>query len=263
MDRRQWIPILPLFKKHPCAYCGCPADSTDHTPPKCLLPRDRLHGLELMTVPACAHCNQEYSNDEQRFRAILAAVSFAEEDRVAFGDGGEVFRAMEKDARLRELIHNRLSNDGFFQVDDEILQIVSRVMAKTAAGILFYEFGKVVPIQELRFVGVSHSSSIEPTAFIEQHRRNDALYEEVTPSCRQLERQVLAMMGHAPRNMPKWKDYVPGSFAYMFLRRSNQRILVAMNVHQCLTVLVEGPWPKSAGPRRGGKPPLKRKKREV
>jgi hypothetical protein len=56
-----------------CAYCNSAASTRDHIPPRSLftppLPRN------LITVPACAACNQGFSNDDEVFRnefSILA-----------------------------------------------------------------------------------------------------------------------------------------------------------------------------------------------
>lgn len=61
-----------------CAYCGEPATTYDHAPPQCLytppLPSN------LVTVPACAACNNGVSKDDAEFRNHLSimAGSFGE-----------------------------------------------------------------------------------------------------------------------------------------------------------------------------------------
>lgn len=66
-----------------CAYCGKPATTDDHVPPQCLytppLPSN------LVTVPACATCNNGASNDDAEFRSHLSimAGSFGESANAA------------------------------------------------------------------------------------------------------------------------------------------------------------------------------------
>ena len=116
-------------------------------------------------------------------------------------------------------------------------------------------FGRLIAPAELEIVAVEHAVNVNPLALVEQHRRDDGGWAEVTPSCRELERQVLGVFGEPPPNMPEWRAYVPDFFEYMFIRRSSYTLLAAMKLHNALTVLVESPWPTRAGPRRGGRPP--------
>ena len=48
-----------------CAYCGGPATSHDHIPPVKLFPQPRTS--DLITVPACAACNNVASQDDEYF----------------------------------------------------------------------------------------------------------------------------------------------------------------------------------------------------
>src|SRR5690606_18999686 len=54
-----------------CVYCGtAPATTRDHVPPRCLFPKPTP---SLVTVPACAPCNEGCSKDDVYFRDILVA----------------------------------------------------------------------------------------------------------------------------------------------------------------------------------------------
>lgn len=255
MDRRKWFPTLPLFGAPACCYCGQPANSSDHTPPECLLPKRLPDNFQAMTIPACTTCNGGYSNDEKRVAAIVSTVSFTSEDREAVSAGGWVHLALQADRALNDFIAERLGDDGLFRPDAPVIQAISRIMAKTTTGLLFYEFGRLVPVGRVEMIAVQHAQNLHPLALIELHRRDDAGWAEVTPSGRELERQVQAACGQVPKNMPKWRVYVPDFFEYMFIRRSNNALLTAMKLHNALTVLVECPWPSRAGPRRRGRPP--------
>ena len=212
-----------------------------------------------MTIPACSTCNGGYSADEMRLAAVVCTVSFMRQDREAVAVGGWVHSAMQSDAALGSFISSRLGADGIFRPDAAVVHVVGRIMAKTATGLLFHEFGRLVPPGKLEIVAVEHTKNTNPLALVEQHRRDDGGWAEVTASGRELERQVLAICGQPPPNMPKWRVYVPDFFEYMFIRRSNNALLAAMKLHNALTVLVESPWPTRAGPRRRGRPPSTRR----
>jgi len=80
----------------PCVYCGVrEATTRDHVPPKGIF--GRPEGAQLVTVPACARCNQGASRDDERFRTLL---SF----KVGpYGSGREALSAKTG----RTLAHNR------------------------------------------------------------------------------------------------------------------------------------------------------------
>lgn len=254
MDTRKWLPSLPLFGSSKCVYCGGAADTSDHTPPRCFLPRKLPTNIQLMTIPACSPCNRSFQMDELRAAAIICAVSFTDYDRAAVAEGGWLHAAMQRDRRLRDFIDNRLQRDGMFGVDNTAADVFSRVLIKTAVGLLFYEFGQVIAREELKIIGLEHTHNVQPDAFVELHRRVEPGWAEVTPSCRELERQVMALCGIRPRNMPRWKIHVAGFFEYMLIRRTNAKLLCAIKIHDAITVVVESRWPFRAGPLRKGKP---------
>lgn len=57
MDRRE------------CAYCGAPATTRDHVPPRSLFPKPRPQNL--ITVPSCPKCNNAQSRNDELFRIAL------------------------------------------------------------------------------------------------------------------------------------------------------------------------------------------------
>jgi hypothetical protein len=254
MDMRKW---LSPAAAHRCVYCSRLADTSDHTPPRCLLPRPLPDRVQVMTVRSCRSCNDGYSQDEQKTAAVICTVSFLEEDRHALASGGWLHSTMQKDASLRDFISTRLGDDGIFRPDREVIDVISRIMTKTTLGLLLHEFCRLVPLKDIRFLDVEHSRDVHPSAFVERHRRDDHLWAEVSPSVRMLRRSVIAETGFAPPNMGRWHTYVPSCLEYMPIRRSNDKLLMALNVHDALVFLFECPWPARAGPRRGGKPPIR------
>lgn len=211
-----------------------------------------------MTVPACARCNVQFSADEKRAAAILGTVSFTSADRLAVAPGGWMYQTIHADVALRHFMGAHLGQDGIFHVDESVVQILRRVMTKTAVGLLFYEFGRAIPPKKVQLVGIEHSRNIDASAFVEINRHEGHEYAEVTASGRQLERQVVALFGdRCPPYMPDWKVYIPEFFEYMFIRRTAKTLLTALKLHDTLTVLLECPWPSKAGPQRGACPPRK------
>jgi hypothetical protein len=235
-------------------YCGGISDSSDHTPPQCLLPRKLPASFQAMTVPACAACNNSYSQDEMRLAAIIGTISFTTADREAVAPGGWIYSALQQDNALRAFINDRLGSDGIFRVEGDVVCVLTRVMQKTAAGLLFYEFGKLIRPSDCTILTAEHSKNIEATALVESYRRDDSGWPEVTPSGRELERHVMAAYGLPPRHMPKWRIYVPEFFEYMFIRRSNRKLLCAIKLHDALTILLQCAWASAAGPRRRSRP---------
>lgn len=254
MDPKKWLSKDPLFGSVQCIYCGGMGETSDHTPPRVLLPREPPVGLQFMTVPACRACNAGFSNDEARAAAIIATVSFTDYDRHATAVGGWLYSAKEHDHTLARFIDERIGTDGVFQVDETVLEVLVRVFTKTAIGLIFFEFGRIVPGDRLRLLGLEHTRNILPDALVEQFRRADGGWPEVTPSGRELERYVMALEGLSPRHITRWKRYLPEFFEFKFIKRSDHSLLCAMNFHDALTALFECPWPSDAGPRRRGKP---------
>jgi hypothetical protein len=196
-----------------------------------------------------------------RTAAVICTVSFTDADQIAVAPGGWVHLAMQRDSTLRDFVNTRLGADGVFHPDNKVREAIARVMKKTAAGLLFHEFGRIVPLSTIALIAIEHAKNVHPSALAEIHRREGAGWAEVTPSGRELERQVAALLGNeAPPHMPKWREYISGFFEFMFLRRSKGTMLTAMKIHDALTVLVESPWPARAGPRRKGRPPRRKKK---
>ena len=130
MDPRKWLPNSPLFRTPACVYCGGSADTSDHTPPRCLLPKKLPEDVQAMTVPACTKCNGGFAEDEMRVAAVVCTVSFMQADCDAVSPGGWVHSAMQSDNALHEFISSRLSDDGTFHPDHVVRDTVSRIMAK-------------------------------------------------------------------------------------------------------------------------------------
>ena len=75
-----------------CVYCGEPATTEDHVPPKNLFPSNTTG---LIKVPACLSCNNDSSKDDEFFRCVLV-----NDDRVYQNpEAGEIVAAYERSLR--------------------------------------------------------------------------------------------------------------------------------------------------------------------
>lgn len=262
MNPKRWLPRHPLFGSPVCVYCGGIATTRDHTPPRAFLPRKLPQNVNLMTVPACAACNAGFAADETRAAAIITTVSFTAADRVATAPGGWLHSAKSGDRALARFIEDRIGADARFMPDDEAMRVLSRILIKTVVGLVFFEYGRIIPRGQLEVVGIEHSRNTIPDAFLEANRHVGVGWAEVTPSGRELERQVLAAFGLPPKVATTWTEYVPEFFAYIFIKRSDQTLLCGVRLHDALTALVRCPWPAAAGPLRTGKPGMARSSRK-
>ena len=97
MDRRDnsGFPRQQSLLRAPevCIYCGAPADTRDHVPPRLLL--EEPLPPNLLTVPACWKCNNGCSDDERYVRDALHLVGFGEISREKTAPGGVVARSLE------------------------------------------------------------------------------------------------------------------------------------------------------------------------
>ena len=79
---------------------------------------------------------------------------------------------MQTDRALSEFISSRLGDDGIFRPDAPVIEVISRIMAKTTTGLLFHEFGRLVPTNRVAMIAVEHTQNTHPLAIIELHRRD-------------------------------------------------------------------------------------------
>lgn len=201
-----------------------------------------------MTIPACISCNSSFQKDEQLVAAIISTVSFTPED-VASANDGWLAKTKARDSRIRQFIDSRMTSDGYFQPDDLTIRAISKVAVKTAVGLLFYEYGRVVQRQDVAVLGIDHAKRIDPNAFIENFRIPSG-WAEVTPSGKQLERQVQAAFGISPKGATPWREFLPEFFEYKFISGLNSKLLIGLKFHDAILVVLESPRPSSAGPNR-------------
>ena len=193
-----------------------------------------------------------------RTAAVVCTVSFTDGDRIAVAPGGWVHSAMQRDIALRDFINTRFGADGVFRPDGAVMEAISRVMTKTAAGLLFHEFGRMVPLRDIALVAVEHAQNVPPSALAESYRRDDAGWAEVRPSGRELERQVVALSGHEPPNMPKWRVYRSVVLRVYVSSPLESHALDGDETSRRADGAAGVPMASRAGPRRKGRPRKRR-----
>src|SRR6056297_1597568 len=70
---------MPKQQRGRCYFCGKPATSSEHVPPKCIFPEqkdlpDEDYRKNLITVPSCDKHNAAKSRDDEFLMACLAPV---------------------------------------------------------------------------------------------------------------------------------------------------------------------------------------------
>ncbi len=136
-----------------CIYCGKPATTVDHVPPKGLIRPVRR--VNLWTVDACDGCNRGVCQDEEYFRLMVvgALCHTAEADEVF---DGPISRSMEKRPSKESWLFDSLGQlDGRPYIEWEPVAL-HRVAVKITAG-LAHRLGVAQP-------SVTSRSSIEELA---------------------------------------------------------------------------------------------------
>jgi hypothetical protein len=123
-----------------CLYCGRPADTREHVPPKALL--EKPWPIDLRTVPACGPCNRSWSLDEEYLAVVLAHVGDVPHHAAKIEDGGTVDRALQSSPNLEDRIIRSLSvnADGRVLFRPEIERIAA-VVEKVAFGLHALKYG--------------------------------------------------------------------------------------------------------------------------
>jgi hypothetical protein len=172
-----------------CVLCGVRAATTsDHIPPKSIFPKPRPS--DLITVPACFHCNNSSSRHDEEFRVFLSA---------QIGMGSEATRKLWKHDALRTLHHNRRLRDhvvnrswlvdvrtpaGVYLGQRRVLEIPFRaynsVINRTVRGLYYHHFGKILGRRVACQVKTLHSVPSELKPIVQRMSLssvgNDALF---------------------------------------------------------------------------------------
>lgn len=214
-----------------CIYCGAPAVTRDHVPPRAIL--ESPYPNNLRTVPSCRECNNGYSKDEEYFLILLAQVSPSAFLQARCADGGTINRALSR----RPALHNRLINA--FDVDDDeeddpedrgriVIRPehdrVERIIRKIALGLYVLRFGRVPAIGSI--------SSVATYLYCARHDRPAPYF--------------IAKFTEKFRSK-LWVQTQRKVFSHIFVRDpiSSSRVWCVMDIHESLWGVVHLPNPRS------------------
>jgi hypothetical protein len=222
-----------------CVYCGRRATTKDHVPPRCLL--EKPYPANLLTVDSCALCNRGWSKDEEYWLIALSHVGFTKTLASKLDEGGQVFRALDRNERLDDRIRNSLhpgpDNRVYFTPEKERL---ARIAAKIALGLYSSKYGRSPRLDKFGPVEIHHH--LESGLVERQHFISTATG-----------RVPLATVNNR-FEFKLWTVVQPGTFAYIFVRTwfrygLSSRLACLMVFHGTLLAAVGCPWPggRSAG----------------
>jgi len=236
----------------------------------------------LITLPACKKCNSGFSFDEDVVKTLIALTS-THPDLVAEREpGGRIERAMARDKRFRSVIEEARREDGNYEMAGELLASFDRVMKKTAQGLFFGLYQRLVSAHEIEVLFISDQRFATPDQVVDQIRPplfrdiTDEPLPEITPSSWPVREPIffvtlqtepgtppLQRLFRMVRETPVvWEDFQPDVFRFGFVKSESGRAVCVMDLWKTLVVAVAAPWPDSRGPlRRGRKNPRSRDKR--
>lgn len=267
----------PLPDATKCVYCGGPAGTNDHAPPKCFLRKPLPSNL--ITVPACTECNSGFSADENLVRNLIALVSPRPELVAERQPDGRVTRALARDARLRGLIDGCRRQDGNYELAGDVLTSFDRVLKKTVQGLYFGLYERFVPRDQLHLTLISDQRLTTPEQVVDQVRPpafRDITEEplpDITPSSWVVREPVYFVTlqpasGGEPvqrlfrlvRETPvDWVEFQPDVFRFGFVQAEDGRAVCVLDLWKTLVAAVSAPWPGNRGPlRKGRNNPLSR-----
>ncbi|MBG7615612.1 hypothetical protein IWC96_10010 [Brevundimonas sp. BAL450] len=206
----------PLF----CLYCGRPADTYDHVPPKVLL--ETPYPPNLRMVPACQPCNGGWSSDEDYVVTVLAYIGATSRLQAKAMEGGKVDRSLVGAPLFEDRLIRSLSvtSDGEVAISVEMDRIAT-VTEKIVMGLHALRYGR----------------GPEPEAF--------SCIAVVGPG-REPPPALRAALGNWPGMKPKrWTTVQAGVFGFVFVRApsGDAPLWCVINLHETLVVVVRCPAP--------------------
>jgi hypothetical protein len=207
-----------------CVYCGNPASTGDHVPPRALLVRPFPNNLR--KVRSCLDCNHGASLDEQYFLVLLGQISTSPFIVEKLAPGGQIDRTLTRSPALDERLLSALSVDedsGRIVIEPEHAR-VHRVIRKMAIGLFVLRYGWA-PAPE--FVG---PISVHPYNIRDQRPPH----------------HFIATFTERFR-AKRWRRVQAGVFSYIFVRdpMHSGKVWCVMDIYDCLWAVVQLPNPKS------------------
>ena len=210
-------------RRRTCVYCANRATTRDHVPPRLLL--EKPYPNNLITVPACNSCNNEFSADEEYFLTILAHVATANSLVSKIADGGVVDRALSASAKKSAVLESSLqatNHDGVsIWLQPDWIR-VGLIVRKIAQGLYYHRYNQAVADIDVRDIGAYPYN----------------IRDQRPP-------EIIAAT-HSERFLPKkWQHIQPGIFSYIFVRHSfdQSRLTCVVDVHSTAWLVASFPSP--------------------
>lgn len=215
----------PIRDRGLCIYCGSPADTDDHVPPKCFLEQPLPDNP--IKVPSCFRCNNRSSLDEEYAIALLSLVGITNSLTAKSAEGGRVDRAFQRRPSFEQRFIDRMKMDelGRVAVLPEFERLDS-VLTKVVAGLYWNRYERMVSRERLGPIGywLLASEQVPAEVFISTYSERFRL--------------------------KRWRIVQPGVFAYIFARLQDGSLSCIVRWHETLWVTCVVPHPSG---RRGRK----------
>ncbi len=138
-----------------CVYCGQPATTKDHVPPKGIFPPPRPSSL--ITVPSCLTCNNTASRDDVYFRTVLPLIRHVAENPEAQKLHPTIDRSLQKSESrgFRAYIQNQISKvpllsaSGLYLGEVTQMQVdwsrIESVLQRITKGLFYHHLKRRLP----------------------------------------------------------------------------------------------------------------------
>ena len=257
-----------------CVYCNGPYESSDHSPPKCLLSWPPAPGAKVLTLPACIRCNQSTSRQESIVWIMLALVSRHPILKEYCSEGGKVDRAFAHDPSLRSIIEGCKNADGNYDLAGEVQTAFDRILRKTAQGLYYGLYDRVPPLDEFELLSIEHCNYCSGDDVVSRLRRPSFrdIAEEPMPSIgdrglpnvyvvEAVLKNPITGESHVVRSVLKdvrqedveWTIYQPETVRFTFFQDEAGDAICVMDLWGTLVAAVKAPWPNQRGTLRKGK----------
>ena len=261
-----------------CAYCKGAHESSDHSPPKCLLIWPPAADVKVLTIPSCFKCNQATSRLENLVWIMLSLVGRHPVLTSYLAPSGKVDRAFAQDPSLEVAIAGCRNSEGNFTLSGEVSVAFDRIVRKVAQGLYFGLYGRVPGIEKFELLSIEHSQFQRPDEVVARLRK--PAFRDITdkplPALTQSGLTNVYVVQGVMTNLAtgeshtvsenvfhdvkqedvEWITYQPETLSFTFFQDEAGDAVCVMDFWGTLIAAVKAPWPSQRGSlRRGRKNP--------
>jgi hypothetical protein len=167
-------------KKNTCAYCGGIATTREHVVPEQMYARSIKEKTQLLTIPSCEPCNNQWCDDEVHFRNVITAAG-PDPDAARMEVWANFMRSLEQVDGKRRLtdffsLTTRTNEKPSRMViypgkDPRVL----RIACKVARGLTYHHFGEMPAEGEVAAALNTVSMPVEVVNAIQWWHRDPAV----------------------------------------------------------------------------------------